>query len=71
MLNHAGHARRGLFAGTTGWRERVDGLAVDFGQEREEVRVRGRGGVFGRWREEMLVAHGRDERHRLDIVRET
>lgn len=70
LLNHTSHTSRDLFIGAAGWGERVDGLAVDFRQQVQELGVRGGRGVFGCRGNKMLVTHRRHKRHDLDVVRE-
>lgn len=69
LLDDFGHAlSRGGFRASDG-REGVDGLAVDRLDQLKELRVRGGGGVFGGWGEEVLIADGGDEGDDFDVMR--
>lgn len=58
VLDRLGHARRRLFVRAADRGELVYRGAVDCLQEFEVLRIRGRGGVGGGGRVEVLIAHG-------------
>ena len=70
LLNHTGHPSSSVFIGAAGWGERVDGLAIDFGQQVQELGVRRGRGVFGSRGNQVLVTHRRHKRHDLNVVGE-
>ena len=71
FLDDLGHAGCGVGVWAAGGREGVHGVAIDCLDHLEELGVRGGGGVFGGWGEEVLVSDGGDEGDDFNAVRET
>lgn len=70
LFDDFGHARGGGGFRASDGGEGVDGLAVNCFNQVEEFWVRGGGGVFGCWGEEVLVADRGDEGDNFDVMRQ-
>lgn len=57
LLNHTSHTSSCVLVGAAGWGEGIDRLAVNLGQQVQELRVRRRRGVLGGRGNQMLVTH--------------